>query len=162
MTTKRAFFRLNKRINKNLFLRFEEFVFKNSGADEIYLVMDSRGGELAYAGKIINLMNSSGKKFLGLAVGKVSSAAIPIFLSTHARYCYGDAYALIHRARRDKDADISDEDLFAFEKQILEFIALKLRVSLEDVYEMADNNTVINMKHALGKRFFFSTTNPIP
>lgn len=86
-----VFFRLNKTINKELFDRFELFLEKIKEKPEIknvYLMFDTKGGELNYAFEIIKLIKKSRIKFLGIAYKEVHSSAVPIFLLTHVRFGY--------------------------------------------------------------------------
>jgi len=154
------FFRINKFIDVkmvNEFRLFLEKINKKSNIEYVYLIFDTVGGETSAAAKIVNLMNKSNFKFVGVAYGKVSSAAIPIFLSTHIRYGYKSASALIHQARKT-GFGVSDKKVKVVERQIFQFIAMKLSILLEDIYKMAIANdgkgTFLTMEHPLGKRFF--------
>jgi ATP-dependent protease ClpP protease subunit len=153
---KARFFRLNKNIDETIFNRFKAFVEKyEESDDELVVIFDSNGGNMLYAANIINLMNESKHKFYGLAYGKVHSAAIAIFLSTHVRFGYSKATSLIHRARPLINSDTTYEELLMAEKQILEFIAEKLQIELCDVQKMAEGEgTYITMEHPYGKKFF--------
>ena len=162
---KHAFFRLNKTIDKELFERFELFLEKIKEKPEIenvYLMFDTKGGELNYAFKIIELINESKLKFFGIAYKEVHSSAIPIFLLTHVRFGYEKASALIHRAKVKKGPDFSSEaDLKIAEKQVFEIIANKLFILAKDVENLADANngegTFITMSHSLGNKFFIGS-----
>jgi len=162
---KHVFFRLNKTINKELFIRFELFLEKIKEKPEIenvYLMFDTKGGELNFAFKIINLISESKIKFFGIAYKEVHSSAIPIFLLTHVRFGYEKASALIHRATVKKGPNFSSEkDLRLAEKQVFEIIAEKLSVSVEEVEKLADANnregTCITMDHLLGNKFFIGS-----
>lgn len=153
------FFRLNKNIDEAIFNRFKAFLKKyEDSADDLVVIFDSNGGDMLYAANIINLMNESKHKFYGLAYGKVHSAAIAIFLSTHVRFGYSKASSLIHRARLDLNSDTTYEKLLIAEKQIFEFIAEKLQIELCDVQKMADGEgTYITMEHPYGKKFFIGS-----
>ncbi len=155
------FFRINRRIDLNLLGQFLSFLRKIKGmTDYVYMVFDTNGGELIAATRMINAMQESGLKFVGIAYREVHSAAIPIFLSCHIRFGYKEAIALLHRAKSE-DEDLSPADLFWAERQIFEIFAQKLKIKLKKVYEIADQNTLINMEHPLGKNFFISN-NQIP
>jgi hypothetical protein len=102
-------------------------------------------------------MNKSSFKFIGKAYREVHSAAVHIFLSAHVRYGTKLASALIHRIKKTNHI-MSEKKRELVEKQIFDFIALKLSISLVDLYEMANanngNGTIIRMDHPLGKKFF--------
>jgi hypothetical protein len=103
-------------------------------------------------------MNNSSHKYFGYAYGKVNSAAIAIFLSSHVRFGASKATSLIHRARLIKNSDTTYEELLMAEKQIFEFIADNLSIHLEEIYKMAEGNgTYITMEHPYGKRFFIGS-----
>jgi ATP-dependent protease ClpP protease subunit len=148
-------FRINKRIDENLYIRFENFLkgFTDLSRDDfVIIIFDCAGGEIGPSAKIINLMSESQIKFIGIAYNKVHSAAIPIFLSTHVRFGYKNASSLIHRVKI-LDSGPSNE-MINFERQVFELISQKLSISVTDVYEMANRDTCITMSHPLGKRFF--------
>jgi len=153
------FFRLNKDIDEIMFNRFKAFVEKNENSDdELCIVFDCNGGQLLYAAKMIDLMINSTHKYFGLAYGKVHSAAIAIFLSTHVRFGYSKATSLIHRARPLINSGTTHEELLMAEMQILEFIADNLSINIEEVYKMAEGNgTYITMEHPYGKNFFIGS-----
>ncbi len=149
------FFRLNKNIDKNLFNNFKVFlekaIYKN--IKYIFIMFDCRGGDISYAGKIINLMNESKIKFIGVAVKKIDSATLPIFLSCQIKFGYEEASSLIHRVIK-VDKNISDIDLKTAENQVFKFISEKLFIPEKEVYLMADRNTVIDKHHKFGKKIF--------
>ena len=154
---KNYFFRLNKDINEELYLNFKIFLEKieAENLEFAYIIFDTTGGEFEFAVKIIHLISKSKIKFFGIAYGRVHSAGIPIFLSTHTRFGYEKASALVHRAVADKNnPNVSLGDIYEVEEQVFEQISKKLGISIEEVYEMADANTVITMTHPLGKKFF--------
>jgi len=145
-----------------LFLDFKAFLKKNEGRSDleyIYLLFDSKGGDTFFAAKMIDLIRENKNKFIGLAYGEVHSAAIQIFLSTHLRFGYLKASALIHRAKKS-NSKVSDKEIKKVEKQIFETIAEKLEISLAAVYKMANKQkgkgTYLDMDHPLGTKFFIS------
>jgi len=153
---KTQFFRINQRIDEKLlaaFVKFLEKIKKYPDTEFVYLMFDTKGGELSSAVKIIKLINKSEIKFVGIAYGAVHSAAIPIFLSTHIRIGYKGSSALIHRAKK-VDSKISNIKMGTIEKQIFEIISEKISIPLKKVYKMADERTYLTMEHPLGKRFF--------
>lgn len=156
---KARFFRLNKDIDEFMFNRFKAFVEKYENSDdELCIVFDCNGGQLLYAAKMIDLMIDSMHKYFGLAYGKVHSAAIAIFLSTHVRFGYSKATSLIHRARPLINSDTTYEELLMAEKQIFEFIADKVSIHLDEVHKMAEGKgTYITMEHPYGKKFFIGS-----
>lgn len=162
---KNLFFRVNQRIDEEMLARFLTFLDKiNSNPNFepekfIYLIFDTKGGKTFIASKIINLIRNSKIKFFGVAYGKVHSAAIPIFLSCHVRFGYENASALLHRAKVE-DENVSKEVLEKVEWQILELVAEKLEIPIKKVYKLADEETLITMKHSLGKKFFISSQIP--
>ena len=153
------FFRLNQKINEVLYNRFKTFLDQH-GKEDICIIFDCTGGDGGWSAKIVNLMNSSQIKFYGFAYREVNSAAIQIFLSTHFRFGDRQASATIHRVKKDKRFDLTREEVLLVEKQILQFIAGRLDLSLRAVYKIANANdgvgTVITMQHPLHKKFFFN------
>jgi len=149
----KKFFRLNKIIDEKLFNEFEVFLEKQKNEPIAYIIFDTKGGELYFATKIIELIGESKIKIFGIAYKQVYSAAIPIFLSTHARFGYEGASALIHRAEKN-NPNVSNADMYKVEKQVFQLISKKLEISLEEVYKMANKKTIVKMSNPLGKKFF--------
>ena len=156
-----VFYRLNQSINKDVsdsFCSFFEKIKEKPEIKYIYLMINSPGGDLGCASRMINTMNINEVKVIGIAYKSVHSAAIPVFLSTHVRFGYQQATALIHRSQKSTGVHITDEELRASEKQIFELISEKLGISLNDVEALADANggkgTYLSMNHPLGKKFF--------
>lgn len=154
---KTAFFRINKRIDHDLYNRFIEFIQKHKldPTCELALIFDCYGGEAEFAFKMINLMSDSKLHFYGIAYGNVDSSAIPLFLSCQMRINRKlTSSALIHRANKENE-DISDIEIRHAEEQTFDLVSSKLEISVLDVYKMANNNTVIDTRHPLGRKFFF-------
>lgn len=156
------FFRVNKVINEGMLLNFKEFMTKQEELkpEFICLIFDSPGGNLYYSRKIIDLMNKSSVKFIGLAYKSVDSAAIPIFLSTSVRYGHKSASALIHKVKPDPNSPVvSEKRLRVVERQIFRMIAEKTQTTLENICLLANDGigTYITMDHSLGKKFFIGS-----
>lgn len=149
------FFFIDRDIDEDLFDDFSEFIIKaETNYPVVHLLFNSAGGKMIFAAKIINLMiRSSHIEFKGIAIGKVSSATIPIFLATNNRRSVTHSSALIHRATKENE-NFSSEEIAIMERQFFEYIAQKLELITDEVYEMADEKTVITMDHPLGKKFF--------
>ncbi|MFA6251314.1 MAG: ATP-dependent Clp protease proteolytic subunit [Candidatus Paceibacterota bacterium] len=148
------FFFIDRDIDEGLFNDFSAFLIKaENNYSVVHLLFNSTGGKMLFAAKIIKLMIKSGIEFQGIAIGKVSSATIPIFLATSNRRGVVQSSALIHRASKENE-DFSIEEIAIMERQFLEYIAQKLELLIDEVYEMADAKTVITIDHPLGKKFF--------
>ncbi len=154
---KNFFFRINRNIDKEMFFRFKAFLKKveDSGSKHAFILFNTNGGKTFYASKMVNLMLKSKVMVYGVASGDVNSAAIKIFLSTKARFLQNELNprALIHRAIKE-DKNTSQESIEIEEKQSFGLIAKKLEISTEEVFKMADENTILTRRHPLGEKFF--------
>ena len=151
------FFRINKVIDSKLVYNFSNFVQRayKLNREVVYIIFDSPGGFLSDSGKIIDIMNASKLKFVGIAYKRVNSAALPIFLSSDVRFGYGETSALIHRVEQI-DLKTSKFEVQRAEKEVFEILSKKLEIPIENIYEMADKNTVIDLNHSLGKKLFLN------
>lgn len=151
-----AIFEINGRIEKSLSERFRLFI---QSLDEniklVYLSINSGGGDLYYAFEFVNIMSQSNLKFWTFAKKQVSSAAIFIFISAQLQAANEDAYALIHRVKKISDKN-SEEEVLEFERAYFKRLADYLGIPIDDVYEMANNETTITDKHPLWKKLFWN------
>jgi len=152
-------FEIKGRIDRDMFEKFKAFI---QSLDEtkslVYLEFHSEGGDFKYAVDIVNVMFKSGLKYWGVANTEVSSAAIFIFLNTHLQSSMDGAEALIHRFKKIK-REYSDECFFADERKYMELISQHLDITIEEVYNLADKETIITENHPLGKKFFWKFLN---
>ena len=161
MDRKKSFFRINQRIDQAMEVRFSLFLQRlrlDPPTDEefVYLVFDSPGGRHDSAIALIEMMYASGYKFFAIAMGRVHSAAIPIYLSCCAWFCYGKATALLHRAQPEKGVLVTKNQGEKAERQVFQTLSERLKLSIEQVYSLADNNTVIEENTELGRKFFLN------
>ena len=101
-------------------------------------------------------MIESGLRFFGLAVGRVDSTTAIIYLECIAWLCRPNATALIHRAIAEPGSTTSKNKIKKVEKQTFTALSLRLQVSRRDIYDMANNNTVIEPQTKLGRKFFLN------
>ena len=165
MEKKTHFFKINKVINHDLEVKFVEFlekIDKNNPPEFVYLLFDSPGGYQKSAVFISDEMIKSQLKFYGVAIGNVDSSAILIYLSCNAWFAYEKAQALLHRARADTH-DVSRNQIKKIrrsENQIFRRIAERLSLSVQEIYFMANKNTVIETNTSIGRRFFLNLDKP--
>lgn len=157
---KEEFFRINKDINDNLVEEFQKFIDNIDSKKDlqkgsfIHLVFDTHGGSTNSAFRFIDLMKRSGYKFYGVAYGRVDSSAATIFSEADLTIIRSEnVSALIHRAV-PVESNVSTEDFKITEDLLFTPIANKLNINLEQVYDLADKNTVITIHHKYGPKFF--------
>lgn len=160
MSGKTLFFRMNQRIDQKFedqFARYLEKVKQNPPPDDayVYLLFDCPGGMHNNSVNIVKMMRKSKLRFCGVAKGRVNSMAILIYLSCNIWwYPYQGATALLHRARSEKSLATGKKQIKRAEKQVLEVIAIRLDLSIREVYALANENTVIEENTKMGKKFF--------
>lgn len=165
MDRKKPFFRINTRIDQNMVLRFASFLERVKlnpliDGEFMYLIFDSPGGRYDSAVIMTDMMRASGFRFFAIAMERVHSSAIPIYLSCHAWYCYGKATALVHRAVPEKGSSVSVSQIKKAEKQVFSALAKRLLLPLREVYSMADRSMVIEANTQLGRTFFLGLDKP--
>lgn len=101
---------------ESTYLFSDYIILKNKyNIKKLVVTVDSGGGS-AFAGmaiaNLIRLMESEGVEIEGYAIGKVASAAVPIFASCSKRYAYRDCVFMVHKASLRKIfAEETMEDL---------------------------------------------------
>ncbi len=145
------FFRLTGRIDANLYQRFEKFCDKtpsNDPTQTLCLLFHCKGGDLGYASKIVEKINSLAAYIITVSHGSVHSSAVPIFASGKLRLAkdFSDKF-LFHRAELTEG--VSQKELEDGERSVFESIADCIGVSTSYIYELANAGTYIDANKAV-------------
>lgn len=144
------FFRLNRRIDKDLTLEFEKFCSKvpEDTSHIVYLLFNSKGGDLGEASNIIELRNTLVNTVVCLSYEEVHSSAIPIFASGDIRIARNiEGTFFFHNAKK-VNLEISDEIFKKSELSIFSYLADRMSVSSKLVRKLATNSTYVSSINA--------------
>lgn len=145
------FFRLTRRIDANLYQRLEKFCDKippNDPTQTVCLLFHCKGGDLGEASRFVRKINSLSAYVVTVSYGIVHSAALPIFASGKLRLAKEptDKF-LFHRATSSNDVPATE--LLDGERSVFESMADRIGVSVDYIYELANNETYIDANKAV-------------
>lgn len=145
------FFRINRRIDEDLYLAFEKFCSKippNDPSQIVYFLFNTKGGDLGSASKITNLREKLLDTVICISYGDVHSSAIPIFSSGKLRLAkYSFCTFLFHRA--SKEDGISEEEQLSGERSAFSYIAKSIGTDLDLIYKIANAEKFVSKSEAI-------------
>ena len=132
----------------------------------IKLLFDSPGGDLDAQAAICSMIELSKTPVIGIAVGKVASAAFYIYLSCHVHLALKSSYFIIHKGSAalngDFDSIMSSIDDYRKEiDKLISFIIERSKYTKEEVEEQIKKDWYVRAPEALDKGLVDEIVNDI-
>ncbi len=141
-------FRIHQPITFDFLDVFTKRISKYQKDDMVVLHFDSAGGDILAVQKMIHLLYTLKVTTIGVAYGRVYSAALPLYVACSYRIAYDTSKFLIHNAYTEK-MSVSQIQVSQKEREIFDFIVGRTSLSSEHLYQLAKEDTYLSKTQAV-------------